>query len=288
MNGDYALRSDRKPPWLRVPVRTPDGRLRGALGGLHTVCQEARCPNKGDCFSRGTATFLLMGDACTRNCRFCSVRTEVPEPLDGWEPERVARAVAKMELDYVVLTSVTRDDLKDGGAGHFAETVRWIRKHRPSARIEVLIPDFGGDEAALGMLVQSAPEVVGHNMETVPRRYPTVRPGSDYRRSLEVLRLLKHLDPNTITKSAMMVGLGEREEEVHAVMHELREVGCNLLVIGQYLQPTPAHLSVVEYIFPEQFQRFGEHALHLGFAGAHCHPLARSSHHAEEMYEACG
>ena len=288
MNPDYALRSDRKPPWLRVTVRPSDGRLRSVLSGLHTVCQEARCPNLWECFSRGTATFLLMGDVCTRNCCFCGVRSGVPAPLDRSEPERVAEAVARMELDYVVLTSVTRDDLEDGGAEHFGFTVQKIRERRLTARIEVLIPDFAGDEGALTTLLECGPEVVGHNLETVPRLYRTVRPGADYGRSLEVLRTLKRLDGDTVTKSGLMVGLGEREEEVLSAMRDLRDVGCDLLVIGQYLQPTPKHLPVVEYIFPEQFQRFEEHALRLGFKGALCRPLARSSHHAEAMYESCG
>ncbi len=287
MNPDYALRSDRKPPWLRVSVRAPDDRLRKALDGLHTVCQEARCPNLWECFSRGTATFLLMGDVCTRNCRFCAVRSEVPAPLDRSEPERVAEAVARMELEYVVLTSVTRDDLEDGGAGHFVQTVQTIREYRPTARIEVLIPDFEGDENALATLLECAPEVVGHNVETVPRLYRSVRPGADYGRSLKVLRIVKRLDGNTISKSGLMVGLGERDEEVRSAMRDLRAAGCDLLVIGQYLQPTPEHLSVVEYIFPEQFQRFGEVALEMGFKGVLCRPLARSSYQAEEMYEAC-
>ena len=288
MNPDYALRSGRKPPWLRVTVRAPDGRLRKVLDGLHTVCEEARCPNLWECFSRGTATFLLMGDVCTRNCRFCGVRSEVPAPLDRSEPERVAEAVARMELEYVVLTSVTRDDLEDGGAGHFFLTVQTIREHRPTARIEVLIPDFEGDEGALATLLECAPEVVGHNVETVPRLYRTVRPGADYERSIEVLRSVKRLDGNRITKSGLMLGLGEREEEVHSAMRDLRDAGCDLLVIGQYLQPTPEHLPVVEYIFPEQFQRFEEVALEMGFKGALCCPLARSSYQAEAMYEACG
>jgi lipoic acid synthetase len=287
LNPDYALRSERKPPWLRVTVRAPDGRLRKALDGLHTVCQEARCPNQWECFSRGTATFLLMGDVCTRNCRFCGVRSEVPAPLDRSEPERVAEAVARMELEYVVLTSVTRDDLEDGGAGHFVRTVQKIREHRPTIRVEVLIPDFEGDESALAALLECAPEVVGHNIETVPRLYRSVRPGADYERSLEVLRTLKRLDGNTITKSGLMVGLGEREEEVRSAMRDLRDAGCDLLVIGQYLQPTPEHLPVAEYIFPEQFRRFEEHALQMGFKGALCRPLVRSSYQAEEMYEAC-
>ncbi|MCD6336235.1 MAG: lipoyl synthase, partial [Candidatus Latescibacteria bacterium] len=195
------MRSDRKPPWLRVTVRAPDGRLRKALGGLHTVCEEARCPNQWECFSRGTATFLLMGDVCTRNCRFCGVRSEVPAPLDRSEPERVAEAVARMELEYVVLTSVTRDDLEDGGAGHFVRTVQTIRECCPTIRVEVLIPDFKGDEGALAALLECAPEVVGHNVETVPRLYRSVRPGADYERSIKVLRTLKRLDGNIITKS---------------------------------------------------------------------------------------
>jgi len=284
----YALRSDRKPPWLRVTVRAPDSRLRSVLGGLHTVCQEARCPNLWECFSRGTATFLLMGDVCTRNCRFCGVHSGIPTRLDRSEPERVAEAVARMKLEYVVLTSVTRDDLEDGGAGHFALTVQKIRERHPTARIEVLIPDFAGDKGALTILLECTPDVVGHNLETVPRLYRTVRPGADYERSLKVLRTVKRLDGDTVTKSGLMVGLGEQEEEVRSVMRDLRDVGCDLLVIGQYLQPTPEHLPVVEYIFPEQFQRFEEHTLRLGFKGSLCRPLARSSYQAEEMYASCG
>jgi len=190
-----------------------------------------------------------------------------------------------MDLQYVVLTSVTRDDLEDGGAEHFGLTVEKLRKRHPTARIEVLIPDFAGDESALTTLLKCGPEVVGHNLETVPRLYRTVRPGADYERSLEVLRTLKRLNGDMITKSGLMVGLGEREEEVLSAMRDLRDVGCDLLVIGQYLQPTPEHLPVVEYIFPEQFQRFEEVALRLGFKGVLCRPLARSSYLAEAMYE---
>jgi len=203
--------------------------------------------------------------------------------LDRSEPERIAEAVARMKLQYVVLTSVTRDDLEDGGAGHFGLTVQKIRARRPTARIEVLIPDFGDDKSALIALLACGPEVVGHNLETVPRLYRTVRPGADYERSLEVLRTLKRLNGDTVTKSALMVGLGEREEEVLSVMWDLRDAGCDLLVLGQYLQPGPEHLPVVEYVFPEQFQRFEEVALELGFKGARCRPLARSSYHAEAM-----
>jgi lipoic acid synthetase len=254
-------------------------------GRLHTVCQEARCPNIWECFSHRTATFLIMGDRCTRNCRFCSVHSGTPEPLDPGEPGRVAAAAAEMGLKYVVVTSVTRDDLPDGGAAHFAATIRAVRGRIPGAEIEVLIPDLQGDPAALRTVLDARPDVLNHNIETVPRLYPQVRPQADYRRSLELLRAAGGIAPSIPTKSGLMLGLGETPEEVQLTLQDLRSHGCRLLTLGQYLQPSPEHLAVAAYVPPEEFERWRSVALAMGFTHVASAPFVRSSYHAGESFE---
>ncbi len=279
----------KKPPWLRVTI--PAGgayrQIRELVerGGLHTVCQEALCPNQGECFSRGTATFLILGDRCTRNCRFCAVEHAPSSPADPDEPRRVAEAVESMGVSYVVVTSVTRDDLADGGAGLFADTVREIRKRRPPTLVELLVPDFLGSLEALKTVLASRPDVLNHNLETVPRLYATVRPGARYGRSLELLRRVKELDPGVVTKSGLMLGLGETDDEVAETLRDLREVGCDIVTLGQYLQPSKDHLRVERFVEPEAFDRWRERALAMGFGGAACGPLVRSSYKARELYE---
>ena len=244
----------RKPDWLkrRLPTGETFNQVRDLIeaGRLHTVCQEAKCPNIWECYSHRTATFLIMGERCTRNCRFCSVAPGPPGPLDPQEPARVAEAVERMGLKYVVVTSVTRDDLPDGGAGHFAATIHEIRRRVPGAEIEVLIPDFQGDPAALETVLRARPDVLNHNIETVPRLYPRVRPQADYRRSLELLRRAGEIAPGIPVKSGLMLGLGERPEEIRQTLQDLRAAGGRILTLGQYLQPSPEHLPVETYVPP--------------------------------------
>jgi len=255
-----------------------------AAGRLHTVCQEARCPNLWECYARNTATFLILGDRCTRDCRFCAVGHGAPAPPDPGEPDRVARAAAEMGLAYVVLTSVTRDDLADGGAAHFAATIAAVRRRLPRARVEVLIPDFQGNLEALAAVIAAGPDVINHNVETVPRLYPRVRPQADYRRSLQLLaRVAASGIP---AKSGLMLGLGEDEGEVCTVLEDLRAAGCRILTLGQYLQPTPAHLPVVSWVTPEGFEAWRRRALALGFDEVAAAPLVRSSYHADECFQA--
>lgn len=281
--------TDRKPEWLKIRVRAGENNreVRDVLQNLslHTVCEEANCPNQMECFSRRTATFMILGNVCTRNCTFCNVTKGVPQPVDRNEPLRVARAVKALQLKHVVVTSVTRDDLPDGGAGHFARTVRAVRRLNPEAAIEVLIPDFQGDNGALGLVVEAGPEVINHNVETVPRLYPAVRPRAVYRRSLQVLEAVKKMDPTIKTKSGIMVGLGEEEEEVIAVFADLLAAGCDFLTIGQYLAPSRRHHPVVEYVRPEVFARYREIAEKMGFQQVASSPLVRSSYHAGQMLE---
>lgn len=279
-----------KPPWLkrRLPQGEAYGRVQAliARGRLHTVCQEARCPNLWECYARNTATFLILGDRCTRDCRFCAVASGPPAPPDPGEPERVARAAAAMGLSYVVITSVTRDDLADGGAAHFAATIAAVRRLLPQARVEVLIPDFQGRPEALLTVIRAAPDVINHNVETVPRLYPQVRPQADYRRSLEVLsRVAASGIP---AKSGLMLGLGERAAEVRSVLEELRRAGCRILTLGQYLQPSPAHLPVAAWVPPGEFAAWRRLALAIGFAEVASAPLVRSSYRAERSFEALG
>ena len=278
----------RKPEWLRVRhVDTPNREaVEGILSSLklNTVCREANCPNYVECFSKKTATFMIMGTNCTRNCRFCNVRYEAPTALDPEEPKNVAKAVKELGLTYVVVTSVTRDDLPDGGASHFAQVISEIRAASPETVIEVLIPDFQGSMEALKTVADAAPDVISHNMETVQTLYPTVRPEAGYERSLDVIRQIKQLNPSIRSKSGIMLGFGETEEQVYALFDDLREVGCELLTVGQYLAPTKAHVPVAEYIEPAQFEAYGVIAEQKGFAFVASAPLVRSSYHAGEAF----
>jgi lipoic acid synthetase len=255
---------------------------------LHTVCEEARCPNLGECFSHGTATFMLLGDRCTRRCGYCSVTTAKPLPPDPLEPVRVAEAAARMGLRYVVLTSVNRDDLADGGAAHFAATVREIQRALPGAGVEVLTPDFQGDREALAAVLAARPEVFNHNIETVPRLFPRLRPRGAYRRSLELLAAAKSLRSSQATKSGLMVGLGEIDDEVGAVLADLRSASVDIVTIGQYLRPTRQHEPVHRYVAPETFRAFEMQAHAIGFPTVYSGVFVRSSFNAEEVYREGG
>lgn len=282
--------SPRKPEWLKV--RAPGGQtfrgIKDLLRGLtlHTVCEEARCPNVGECWGGGTATIMVMGDVCTRGCRFCAVKTGNPHGLlDPDEPENTAEALSRLGLRYVVITSVDRDDLPDGGADHFSRTVAAIKRRTPELVVEVLIPDFMGDRDALARLLEGGPDVVAHNLETVRRLTPKVRDRrATYDQSLEVLRTLKSLQPNLFTKTSLMVGLGETEPEVREAMQDAREVGVDVLTFGQYLRPTPKHLPVVEYVTPQQFEIYRETGDAMGFMYTASGPLVRSSYRAGEFF----
>ena len=277
----------RIPEWLTVkaPRRGMYEEMAGFLEsmGLHTVCQSASCPNIGECFSRHTATFMILGNECTRQCGFCGVRHEQPLPVDPDEPRRVAEASRKLGLRYVVVTSVTRDDLPDGGASHFAETIRQLKDAIPEAKVEVLIPDFQGDRDALETVLAAEPFVLNHNVETVPRLYSTVRPQADYRRSLTVLETSSRSPASIYVKSGLMVGLGEEEGEVVEVLSDLRRAGCDIVTIGQYLQPSRKNLPVVEYIPPSQFEEYGRIGRDMGFRHVASGPFVRSSYHAAEI-----
>jgi lipoic acid synthetase len=279
-----------KPPWLkrRLPTGSNFEQVRRLLaqGGLHTVCQEAKCPNIWECFSKHTATFMILGDRCSRNCGFCAVAQGPVGDPDPAEAERVAEAAERLQLRYVVVTSVTRDDLSDGGAGLFAATIEAIRKRRPETCVEVLIPDFQGDRQALQTVVGAHPHVLNHNVETVARLYPRVRPQADYRQSLVLLKQVKQMDASVRTKSGLMLGLGESEVEVLQTLKDLREAECNLLTLGQYLQPTPQHLPVEQFVTPEAFDQWRNKALALGFDEVASGPFVRSSYHAHETYQA--
>jgi len=280
----------RKPPWIRVRIPSGKTYLRvkelKERKSLHTVCEEAGCPNMGECWERGHATFLILGDFCTRNCRFCGVRPGRPVSLDRGEPKRVADAVAAMGLEHAVVTSVTRDDLEDGGASIFAETIVAIRHAAPGCTVEVLIPDFRGNWEALDIVVQKKTDILGHNLETVPRLYPEVRPQAQYGRSLELLRRAKELDPSGVTKSGIMVGLGESLAEVRYVMGDLRDVGCDIFTMGQYLRPGKDHHPVVRYYTPAEFQELRGLALDKGFRWVESGPLVRSSYNADAQARA--
>jgi len=276
----------RKPPWFKVQARMgPEFlRLKALMRGLglHTVCEEARCPNIFECWGEGTATFMILGDVCTRRCAFCAVAHGRPRAVDILEARRVAEAARRLGLRHIVVTSVARDDLPDGGAAAFARCIRECRALVPGCRVEVLVPDFGGSQEALATVLEAGPDVLGHNVETVPRLYRQVRPGARYRRSLELLRRAKALRPDVVTKSGLMVGLGETWEELLAVLHDLREAGVDIVTVGQYLRPTldGRHLPVSRFYTPEEFARLREEALRLGFAAAESGPLVRSSYHA--------
>ena len=276
----------RKPPWLRVkaPIGPAVQRLKSVLRAqrLHTVCEEASCPNIGECFSHGTATFMIMGDICTRRCPFCDVAHGRPSPLDPGEPERLAETVEVMGLSYVVITSVDRDDLRDGGASHFASCIGALRRRRPELRIEILVPDFRGRmERALEALAEAPPDVFNHNLETVPRLYRKARPGADYQWSLDLIRRFKAAHPQVPTKSGLMLGLGEEESEVMGVLRDLRAHDCDMLTLGQYLQPSRYHLAVERFWTPEEFDTLGRAARALGFENVASGPLVRSSYHAD-------
>jgi lipoic acid synthetase len=281
--------AERMPEWLRRPIAAPgrQGEVRATIGelGLHTVCQSARCPNQGVCFAAGTATFLIMGDACTRGCRFCAVETRAPAPLDPDEPRRVAEAAARMGLRHVVVTTVTRDDLADGGAVHFIAVIEALRAELPGIAVEVLTSDFAGSDEAVDTVAAARPDVFNHNVETVPRLYAEVRPGAGYERSLRVLARVKATQPDLPTKSGLMLGLGETPDEVVAVMRDLRAAGVGMLTLGQYLRPSKRHLPVAEFVRPDVFAQLEQEAKALGFVAVASAPFVRSSYHAGELAE---
>ncbi len=274
----------KKPGWLKVKL--PRGPAYSGVKALvdsfnlHTVCQSARCPNVGECWSKKTATFMILGNICTRSCGFCAIKTGKPTELDTREPYRVAQAVKQLNLRYAVITSVNRDELKDGGAAIFAETIRQIRSEVPGCRVEVLTPDFKGEENALDIILEAKPDIFNHNIETVPRIYKTVRPQAKYERSLYVLDYMKRHD--SITKSGLMVGIGEQTSEVIEVMKDLRRISVDIITIGQYLQPTSDHLPVHRYVNPEEFIQYKKMGEQMGFLHTESGPLVRSSYHADE------
>ncbi len=278
----------RKPKWLRrnLPTGSDYEKVKGMISndGLHTVCQEAKCPNMWECFSQKTATFLIMGSRCTRNCRFCSVLQGPLEPPDPEEPTRVAEVAHQMGLKYVVVTSVTRDDVPDGGASIFAQTINAIRQKMADACVEVLIPDFQGSRDALLTVLKANPDVLNHNIETVPRLYPRVRPQAIYRRSLDILKWANAFDPELPTKSGLMLGLGEKQIEIEQTLEDLRAAGCRILTLGQYLQPSKNHLPVERFISPEEFDEWRKKAVKIGFTEVASGPFVRSSYHAKELY----
>ena len=284
----------KKPDWIRVRAGSPTTRfyeikqiLREA--NLHTVCEEASCPNIGECFGKGTATFMIMGDKCTRRCPFCDVGHGRPDPLDVNEPENLAQTIAKLRLKYVVITSVDRDDLRDGGSQHFVDCIRRTRELSPSTTIEILVPDFRGrDDRALEILKAAPPDVMNHNLETVPRLYKQALPGSDYAFSLNLLKKFKALHPAVPTKSGLMVGLGETDEEILDVMRDMRAHDIDMLTIGQYLAPSNAHLPVKRYVHPDTFRMFEEKAAEMGFTHAAVGAMVRSSYHADQQAHAAG
>jgi len=284
--------NSRKPKWLtkRLSYGQTSQKVYDLLRlhRLHTVCEEAHCPNLGDCFSEGTATFMILGDYCTRNCKFCAVRHGAPLSPDIREPEMVASAVKELGLMYAVVTSVTRDDLLDGGAAQFAETIRMIRAHNPGTLIEVLIPDFQGSTGALQQVVKAEPDVINHNIETVPRLYPKVRPEADYRRSLDILLKVQEMDRGISIKSGLMLGLGEDRDELSSVFNDLLRSGCRMLTLGQYLAPSKQHHPVVRYVSPEEFADLEQIASRMGFEAVAAGPFVRSSFKAGEMFRKAG
>ena len=285
MKSDEKLK---KPSWLKK--RLASGEIYQKVykllkeSHLHTVCQEAHCPNLGDCFSEGTATFMILGDRCTRNCTFCAIRHDYPLPLDASEPQEVSKAVKALRLKYAVITSVTRDDLPDGGACQFEKTIQAIRAESPGTSIEVLIPDFQGAESALATVVASGPDVINHNLETVPRLYAEVRPQAVYERSLQLIERVGKMDGRILTKSGLMLGLGESREEIMGVLKDLLEAGCRALTLGQYLSPSPDHHPVVRFLHPEEFSSLKSAAQEMGFAAVASGPFVRSSFHAGEIF----
>jgi lipoic acid synthetase len=284
----------KKPDWIRVRAATGNSRfyeIKDILraNNLVTVCEEASCPNIGECFGKGTATFMIMGDKCTRRCPFCDVGHGRPDPLDVNEPENLAKTIAQLKLNYVVITSVDRDDLRDGGAQHYVDCISRTRALSPATRIEVLVPDFRGRlEKALDILQECPPDVMNHNLETVPRLYKQARPGADYAHSLKLLKDFKARNPNTPTKSGLMVGLGETDEEILEVMRDMREHDTDMLTIGQYLAPSGHHLPVLRYVHPDTFKMFEEKAYEMGFTHAAVGAMVRSSYHADQQAHEAG
>ena len=276
------------PSWLikRTPKAQNIHHLRSVVDdpSIRTVCEEAKCPNIGECYSKQTMTFMILGDICTRDCAFCAVQTGEPAAVDGTEPERVAEAAKKLGLKYVVVTSVTRDDLKDGGAGQFQKTIQGVRGQVSGARVEVLIPDFLGNITSLKKVVDSKPDVINHNIETVPRLYPSVRPQADYRRSLDLLCNVKKFDRDICVKSGLMVGLGESFGEVERVLRDLKSAGCDIVTIGQYIPPSKSHAPVVEYLEPKVFEEYRKFGIGIGLKEVFSGPFVRSSYHAAEVF----
>ena len=278
----------KKPDWIRIKLHTSpkfqDVKAKLRKSSLHTVCEEATCPNIGECFSKGTATFMILGDLCTRRCPFCDVAHGRPNGVDEAEPERLASTIRDMDLKYVVITSVDRDDLRDGGATHFAECIKAIRSASPNIKVEILTPDFRGRlDNAIELLSSQLPDVMNHNLETVPRLYKQARPGADYQHSLDLLHKFKKINPRVITKSGVMVGLGETDSEIIEVMHDLKKHEIDMVTVGQYLQPTKGHLPVHRYVHPDQFRQFETIGLSIGFKHVASGPLVRSSYHADEQ-----
>ena len=278
----------KKPDWIRIKLHTSpkfqDVKAKLRKSSLHTVCEEATCPNIGECFSTGTATFMILRDLCTRRCPFCDVAHGRPNGVDEAEPERLASTIRDMDLKYVVITSVDRDDLRDGGATHFAECIKAIRSASPNIKVEILTPDFRGRlDNAIELLSSQLPDVMNHNLETVPRLYKQARPGADYQHSLDLLHKFKKINPQVITKSGVMVGLGETDSEIIEVMHDLKKHEIDMVTVGQYLQPTKGHLPVHRYVHPDQFRQFETIGLSIGFKHVASGPLVRSSYHADEQ-----
>ncbi len=281
--------NQRKPEWLKVRLHNTKelNYVKKTLRSLklHTVCEEANCPNRVECYSNRTATFMILGNTCTRHCKFCNVTDGQPAHIDPEEPLRVSEAVESLGLEYAVITSVTRDDLEDGGAAHFSAVIHAINQRTPQVKVEVLIPDFKGDANALSRVIEARPEVINHNVETVPRLYSNIRPEADYDQSLNVIKSVKRIAPDIMTKSGIMLGLGENEEEVKSVITDLKNAGCDILTIGQYLPPSSEHAQLVEYITPQQFKAYETFAYELGFHGVASGPLVRSSYNAGHVYE---
>ena len=276
-----------KPDWFKVSYDSEVGSIGKMMedNSLHTVCKEANCPNRGECYKKRTVTFMIMGNKCSRNCKFCNVTNGIPTPLDPMEPFNVAKSAKKLGLKHVVITSVTRDDLADGGAGHFAKTIEEIKRLNPEVTVEVLIPDLKGEDKNLDIIINAKPDVINHNMETIERLYEKIRPEAIYNRSLYVLKYIKEKDPKILTKTGIMVGLGEKDEEVYKVMDDVLKVGCDIFTIGQYLQPSRKHVNVQEYVSLEKFEEYRKIGIQKGFRFIASSPLVRSSYKAAEALE---
>jgi lipoyl synthase len=277
-----------KPDWLKVKFPAGENYRRidnyHRQQGLNSVCRSAACPNQGECWNKGTATFMILGNTCTRTCSFCNISNRPPEPPDPQEPKKVASAIAALKLNHAVITAVTRDDLADGGAAQFAALVREIKKHSPNCTVELLIPDLQGDQEALAVILREQPHILGHNLETVPRLYPQVRPEADYHRSLTVLTQVRQLAPTVIAKSGLMLGMGEEYAEVITALHDLHDHGCRIVTLGQYLAPTRQHHPLKRYVTPDEFADLADYGRRLGFDHVEAGPLVRSSYHAEEQF----